>query len=187
MPKLRHLRVMLPLILFLALPFQAHATLLEEEKRVEIDKLLKIFQTRQLSDLIAQNLTQSMMYALSQKYGKLDGAVGHIIFDEAKVIMYEEFILNGKLNDIFYNLYDEYYTAAQLRDLVRFYNSSAGRRLLEVGDSIQRRSMEHAKKHAATFGRRAQERIQKRLEQTSKTLSQADEEAKNEQKNSTKP
>lgn len=177
MPKLKYLTTVLPFIVLLAIPHGARAAVLEEEKRIQIDLLLEIFKTRQLSNLIAQNLTQSMLHAISQKYGKIDGAVGNIIFDEAKKIMYEQFILNGKLNDIFYELYDKYYTAEQLKELVRFYQSPTGRRLIAVGDSIQQRSLEEATKHAATFGASAQQRIQERLEKTIEALKKAEQEA----------
>ena len=145
---------------------------LEAEKREPVDELLEIMQTRSLSDLMARNLTYSMVQALNQKYGHLDRAVSEIIYQEAKVIMYEEYILSGKLNDIFYDLYDEYYTAAELRALVEFYKSPAGRRTLEIGDAISRRSMNAAREHAISFGPRAQERIQKKLEQASLAIAE---------------
>jgi len=160
-------------IVLLASSWSAGAELLEPEKREPIDELIQIFQTRQLSTLIAQNLTQTTMASLTKRYGQLDQAVSDIIFDEAKTLMYEQFILNGKLNDIFYSLYDEYYTAKQLRDLVKFYRSPTGKRVLEVGDQISRKSMQMAQAHAREILPDVQLRIKARLEKTLKQIEQA--------------
>lgn len=153
--------------------FTTGALALEAEKREPIDELLDIMESRKLSDLMARNLTFTMVKALAGKYGNLDRAVADIIYQEAQAIMYEQYILSGKLNDIFYDLYDEYYTAEELQALVRFYKSPAGRRMLEVGDRISTRSIDAAREHAMSFGPMAQKRIQKKLEEASSALAES--------------
>lgn len=156
-----------------SLLFSSAALALEAEKREPIDQLLDIMEARKLSDLMARNLTFTMVKALAVKYGQLDRAVADIIYQEAKVIMYEQYIISGKLNDIFYDLYDEYYTAEELRALVKFYKSPTGRRVLEVGDKISTRSLDAAREHAKRFGPMAQKRIQEKLEQASDILKES--------------
>lgn len=157
----------LVLLTCLTLTLTPTAKAIENEKRIEIDALIALFDTRQLTTLMANALTYQMTQSLSQKYGQLDKAVGDLILTEASVIMYEEYVLNGKLNDIFYDLYDEYYTAEQLRELVAFYETPTGKLTLSAGPAISRRSMAQAKQHAASIGPKINQRIEAKLRQAS--------------------
>lgn len=159
-------------ILFLLITGQSLA--LEKEKRYAVDDILDATNARQLSDLLARNFTYSMMQALTEKYGKLDRIIADVVYEEAKVIMYEQYIINGKLNDIFYDLYDEYFTASELRTLAEFYRSSAGRRFLQVNQALSSRSMQMAQEHTETFILDAQERVRLKLKKLVESAEAAD-------------
>jgi len=143
----------------------------DEVKAEAVDELMKIMETRKLSGLMAQALTSQLAQMLQKQAGKsLDKAVLDIIYAEAQVIMYEKYILNNKLREIFYKLYDEYYTRDQLLEVLAFYKSPAGKRTLEVGSQISQRSMVLAQEFGATFSEEAQQRIMRKLRDVSEQL-----------------
>jgi len=162
------------LILGIILTGTVSARNIPEDKRVEIDKFLALTGASQLTNLMANALTRQILQPLEQKYGPVDPAMIQVIFSEAKTIMYEEFTLNNKLNDIFYDLYDEYFTSDQMKELVRFYSSPTGKIAQRGMQDISQRSMVEAKKHATTLGPKIQQRLVDRLDKIGLVWEQAE-------------
>jgi len=142
--------------LFLA---SAHATQLSKTKRALIDEMLVINGTANLVPLMSAKLTREIIMSLSQKNGPVDKRFVSIVHAEVKTIMYEEFVLSNKLNDIFYSLYDEFFSEQQMRELVNFYSSATGKRASQFLPELSKRSMEQAKEHARLIGSKVQARM----------------------------
>lgn len=171
-------RLFLLLGMILCISFN-HARAYDEVKAQAVDELMQIMETRKLSGLMAQALTSQLAQMLQKQAGKpLDKAVLDIIYAEAQVIMYEKYILNNKLREIFYKLYDEYYTRDQLLEVLAFYKSPAGQRTLEIGNQLSQRSMTMAQEFGATFSEEAQKRIMRKLKEVSEQIEASEQKRK---------
>ncbi len=164
-------------ISFLLLPFiicinNTWAEPITPEKRKLVDQLLEINQTAKLIPLMTSGLSNQILAALSKGSNSVDKDLQKIVYSEVKTVMREEFVLNNKLNDIFYGLYDEYFSVSQMQDLVNFFNSSAGQQLMKHSIDISKRSQNEAKTHAKAIGPIVQKRVMKLLDSMEEELSQ---------------
>jgi len=150
------------------------ARTIPEDKRVLIDELLEMTGAKRASNLMANKLTQELVQMLAAKNGSVDRAVVAIINKEAQTIMYEEFILNNKLYDVMYDLYDEYFTLDDMREILKFYRSSTGQRALRFLPAIQQRSMQIVREYAVSLSPKIQSRIQGRLKEVKTALDEAE-------------
>jgi len=166
---------MLARILVTLLPFIFNANLalanqISPQKRDLVDQLLVINQTENLIPLMASSLTGQIVTAISRNKGPIDDNLKLAIHNEVKTAVHEQFVLSNKLNDIFYGLYDEYFSISQMQDIVNFYNSPAGKQLRKKTGEITLRSQEQAKIHAKTIGPIVQKRLLKMLDNIDKDL-----------------
>ena len=138
------------------------------EKRELIDIIIEQTGASKFVPLMTGQLTNEIITLLQSKDVTVDRNLATLIQKEAKTVMYEEFILSNKFNDIFYELYDEYFTAKQLKVIAAFYESTAGSRILKVMPDISRRSMELAQEHSQGIGLKVQQRLMKRFDEAEK-------------------
>ena len=159
-----HMSRIAPLVFCLIFQsFSTFASDQEDEKSKAIDTLMEILDARQITTYIAQIFTSQLMKRLEEKSGKLDRAVAEIVYSESQVIMYENFIANGKIREIVHKAYGEHYTTEELKALVAFYQSSLGKKMLSTGEQVTISTMQQAKDHAVTFAPQAQERVLNKL------------------------
>lgn len=162
------------IIFFLSITLFAglsQARVLEPEKRALIDQMLELSGGDQVTDYMAQMLSIQMISMLQKQFGQIDEAVAHIVLDEAKTIMYEEYVLNNRMNEIFYALYDEAFSIEDLQAMTEFFATDLGKRALRELPMISGKSQQQAKEHGKTIGPKAQARIMERLKKLSQELS----------------
>jgi hypothetical protein len=152
----------------------AQARPIPEDKRVLIDDILKQTGTANVIPLMTNQLVGEILAVLKKKEVPLDQNLVALVQSEAKTVMYEEFILSNKFNEIFYALYDEHFSTKQLNEISRFYNSAAGQRALKAMPDISRRSMEQAKEHSRGIGTKVQQRLMKRFDEHEEQQKQAE-------------
>jgi len=157
----RILVILLPLIFSIQ---HATAKQISPKKRDLVDQILVINQTANLIPLMTSSLTGKIITAISRSRGPIGNDLKLIIHKEVKTAIKEQFVLNNKFNDIFYGLYDEYFSISQMQDIVDFYNSPAGKQLIKHTGNITIRSQEQAKAHAKTVGPIIQKRLLKRFD-----------------------
>jgi len=109
------------------------ANQISPQKRDLVDQLLVINQTDNLIPLMTSSLTGQIVTAISRNKGPIDDSLKLAIHNEVNTAVHEQFVLSNKLNDIFYGLYDEYFSTSQMQDIVNFYNSPAGKQLRKNG------------------------------------------------------
>ncbi len=168
------MKITLALMLCLLMVNAAHARKIQEEKRVLIDQVLELTGAQQITKLLSQTLTKEIIGKMHEKYGQVDRAVVAIVFAEAERIMYEDFILNNKLNDILYDLYDESFSLKQMQEITEFYSSPTGIKMIAAMPSISQRSMEAARQHAGTLSEKIYQRINERLESAREAIERAE-------------
>lgn len=150
----------------------ALANQINPKKRDVVDQLLIINQTDNLVSLMTTSLTKQIAAAVAKNRGPLDNNLMLTIHNEVKNAMHEQFVLNNKLNNIFYGLYDTHFSTEQLQSIVDFFNSPAGKQLRKKTGEITVKSQEQAKAHARTVGPIVQQRLLKILDNIDKDLKQ---------------
>ncbi len=171
------------LLCCLLLSSNIHARAIPEEKRVLIDEFLEMTGADRLTGLLAGKLTHELVSMISQKNGQLDRAVVAIIQKESQTIVYEEFVLNNKLQDIMYDLYDEYFTLQDMKNIVTFYKSPTGQRAMQHMPMISRRSMELTQEHARSLAPKIHARISQRFEEVRNALADSEEDTETSENN----
>jgi len=144
------------------------ARTLPEDKRAAIDQILSLNNTVQLLPLMSSAISGQIIRAMSQRNGEIDQNLIELTQAEVKSAVHEEFVLKNTLNEIFYQLYDEYFTTEQLQEIAKFNASEAGKRLNEYGVKISQRSMIEAKEAAKTIGAIVHKRMLKKLDKIEK-------------------
>lgn len=159
----------------------AHARPIADDKRVVIDEILSQTGTANVISLMTRQLAGEILDVLKNKNVPLDQNLVALVQTESNTVMYEEFILSNKFNEIFYELYDEYFSTEQLKDLAAFYRSSAGKRSLSVMSEISRRSMEQAQEHSKGIGLKVQQRLMQRFDEYEQQIEKTETTTKNKQ------
>lgn len=144
---------------------QTEARVIPDSKRQLIDTIMKLTGTAQALPLMTNQLSGEILGMLKAKNVEIDQNLILLVQKEAKTVVYEEFVLSNKFNEIFYELYDEYFSEAQLKDIAAFYESSAGKRLLIAMPDISRRSIDKAQEHSKGMGLKVQQRLMKRFDE----------------------
>ena len=152
-------RTLLALLPFIFSTNFVFAKPISTQKRVLVDQILAINQTSNLVPLMSSSLTGKIIEAISRSRGPIDDDLKVVIHKEVQKAVHEQFVLNNKLNDNFYGLYDEYFSISQMQEIVSFYNSPAGKQLLKHSADISQRSMAQAKVQAKKVGPIVQERL----------------------------
>jgi len=65
-----------------------------------------------------------------------------LIEDEVMSLMREELIDSGALGEMSYPIYDKYLTLSELQELLRFYKTAIGQKLISVMPKITREAMQ---------------------------------------------
>lgn len=163
--KFKAVLVLLGFITAFAFSAYAQARVIAPEKRELIDQIIQQTGTAKILPLMTKQLVSEILKLLQSKEVNIDNSLVALVQKEANTVMYEEFVLSNKFNEIFYALYDEYFTAGQLKTIVTFYDSSAGARLLTVMPQISQRSMALAQEHSQGIGLKVQQRLMKRFDE----------------------
>jgi hypothetical protein len=166
------MKALLLCFLFIFSSQTAYSAVIDKEKREMIDEMMRYSDSEQLVSYMASMLTIQMLEVLTKHHGNLDQAVADIIQDEAKTLMYEEYIVNNTLNEIFYELYDENFSTEEMKEMLAFFSTKTGQHVLKTLPKIAAQSQALAKAHAKKVGPKIQMRIQKRLKEASKAVNE---------------
>jgi len=145
------------------------AAVLFNEKRELVDEMLKLNGTPKLVDLMTASLSGQIIAVLSKQKGTVDKMLAGLVQSEVKNSMYENFVLNNKFNEIFYTLYDDYFTTEELHEMVDYYHSAAGKKELKYMSVISNKSMQEAKAQAKVVAGEVYKRLLEKIDTAAKT------------------
>jgi len=86
----------------------------------------------QASDSYASAIAPQLGAILKQKNPNIAQEEIYQVLNELSVVLKEEVYENGFYEEIYWPLYDKFFTLEELRSIVSFNNSPAGQKLLEV-------------------------------------------------------
>lgn len=150
-----------------------------EAKRKAIDSILQQTGAKNALNLMSRQLTAEILEVLRSKNVPLNEDLILLVDQEARTVIYEDFILNNQFNEIFYALYDEYFTLEELEEIANFYTSKTGKRLLVLMPEISRRSLEASQEKSKGIGYKVQQRLMQRFDEAEQKIKSAQEQAQN--------
>lgn len=132
------------------------------EKEAAVRELMQAVQAEQLMDQISAHLIPRMTDLFVSANPQFP--------DKVKTIVREEFnTLAIKMTPImtkyFVAIWGNYFDIDEIQELIAFYETPLGQKLVRLQPEIMQRSMEDGAKVGQVFGRRAAERIIDRLRQ----------------------
>lgn len=137
--------------------------LTDEKKRV-IDEMLEITGALKVSEMMGTAVANQMISALSKQNGSVDPKMVEVIQDEIGKIMHDEFIANGFINQMSYDIYHKYFTTAELKEVVAFYKTPTGGKMASLLPQISQEGMMRGQKHGESLGPTIQSRLKARFE-----------------------
>jgi len=147
--------------LFFCIAAQAEA--LTGKKRELMDVMLEVNKTSTIVQQMKDNLTRTILMSVADDQGEVDRGLATMVEKEVANVLYEDFMLNNKLNDIYYSLYDEYFSEEQLQKIVQFFDSPSGKLFQKHMPVITKRGMTITQEEAQNSVYTVQERITKNL------------------------
>ena len=149
--------------LILVAPLAAAEELTEAKKQV-IDELLEVTGALEVGEIMGNAVSAEMISLLMQQQGQVEPALVSIIQDEVNSIMHEQFIANGFINEMSYELYHKYFTLEELTEVVAFYKTPTGRKIADKLPQLTQESMLAGQRHAESLGPLIQQRLLARLQ-----------------------
>jgi hypothetical protein len=161
------------LLLSITVFAEAQTRPVSDAKRKAIDSIMQLTGTKNALSLMSQQLTAEILGVLQTKNVPMNEDLIKLIDHEAKKVIYEDFVLNNQFNDIFYALYDEYFSVEELKEIERFYNSPTGKRLLAAMPEISSRSLEISREKSRGIGAKVQQRLMQRFDEAEQRIQAA--------------
>jgi len=156
--------------------FGVQAESLTDNKRELMDYMLDVNKTVTIVQQMKDSLTRTILLSVADDQGEVDRGLATMVEKEVANALYEDFILNNRLKDIYYGLFDEYFSEQQLQEIVQFYESTSGKLFVKNMPDIIKRGTEEIQKEAQDSVYTVQERITKNLADFRKRME--DQEAK---------
>ncbi len=129
-----------------------------EQKKADIAHLLEVTQTAQLGPRIASAVAAQSLDSIRARYPEMPQELVDTLVKEVQVIFAES-------ADTFLamtaTLYDKYYSAEEIRELIQFYSTAVGRKSIEVMPALMADSMTMAQEWTASLLPKIQQRLKK--------------------------
>lgn len=148
---------LLAAVLLAALP--AHAV--EPSKQADIEHLLDITGAMALAQQMSAASVAELTRMLRHARPDIPERVLRVVATEVDAVVAENV---ADLRTRIVPLYDEYFSADEIRELIAFYSSGVGRRTVEVMPQLMGRSMEAGKQWGESLGPLIEARVTERLQ-----------------------
>ncbi len=138
---------------------------ISDSKKLLIDKLLvqmgqsAIDSGKLFSDLFINNI----ITVLKQTKPDINPKAFDIVEQEVKLIINENFVHSSVLSEMMYPIYGSKFSESELKELIAFYNTPLGRKLIRVLPALTREGMQAGKKLGQSLGPKIEKRIIARL------------------------
>jgi len=133
----------------------------DSAKRLLIDELL--VQTGQSAKdtgkLFSNVFIEQMTTALKQAKPNIDPKAFDVIEQEVKLIIDEALLKDNIMADILYPIYSSRFSEEELKELIAFYKTPLGKKLLQNMPAITQEAMQAGQKFGQSLGPKIQERI----------------------------
>ena len=161
------MRISRIIILCLCLLIVASGSYCEEltqEKINAIKELMSITGSTQLAEIVGKAVFQKMANSVQETNPEIDPRALKIIEEELTSLMREETGEKGSFQQVIYPIYNKYLTLDEIREIIRFYKTPAGKKIISVLPNMMQESMQATQPWANSLMPRLQQRVLARFE-----------------------
>lgn len=119
------------ILALLTLPATAQDSAIDPDKQAAIEELMRVTGALQVGEQFGQAMTQQMTTVLQQTCPDIHPRALVIVTKEVQVVMAAE-TASGSIENLFFPLYDKYFTLAEIQGLLDFYETEIGKKSIEV-------------------------------------------------------
>ncbi|MBN2121326.1 MAG: DUF2059 domain-containing protein [Candidatus Omnitrophica bacterium] len=148
-------------ILFLVLSFSSFAQTdeLSQEKKADIKKLLEITNALQISQQIGDFFNAQMTQQIKLLNPQISPERFEIIRQEVDKVVAEAMYEEDGYVGLTTKLYHKYYTHKDIKEIIKFYQSEVGKKVIKVTPALLQESMVVGQ----IWGKRLEPRIKERI------------------------
>lgn len=129
------------IVLFLVLSIAFTTNTFSKDKTEDLKELIDLMQVEKM----VEGKITAMIPMMKQQMGKtFEGESGERIFNEYMVVLIEETkVMTNKLvdNEVI-AIYDKHFTHKEIKEMIKFYKSSIGQKMLEKNQDITQEMMD---------------------------------------------
>jgi uncharacterized protein len=139
-------------------------------KEADIIKLMTMTGTSALAAQSANAIMEKMIDDFKKTRPDLGDRITLIVKDEMKMVINEATVKNS-FYDMFFPIYDKYFSHDDIRGLIKFYNSDLGKKIIRVLPQFSSESMNAGLKWGEALVPVARERLTERFKKEGIDLS----------------
>ena len=140
------------------------AEVFTKEKKQAIDELVAITGALEVSEMLGKAVANQVIAAMMQQNQSVDKQTIAIIQDEIGSVMYDEFIANGFLINMLYELYHKHFSTLELQEIVAFYKTDTGKKMANLLPELTQEGMQAGQLHGQSLGPTIERRLRARFE-----------------------
>lgn len=150
------------LVLALLLCPFAHAQVaeLDAAKRADIEQLLTLMQATDMAKASMGQVALQIIRQQQNQNSKFTDEHAKALLEAQQAVVNENL---GVLNELFVQIYHRHIGAEDIRQMLAFYRSDAGQRLLQALPALTRESIEAGMQFGRLLGPKIEQRVQERL------------------------
>jgi len=152
-------RIMLVVLLSCALGRVATADDLTDGKSADIKRLMEITGAANMGVLFGTEVSRQMFQTLKAARPEISDRAMTVIEKEINSLLAEEISRPGGLMDRVIPIYSKYYSQAEIRELLAFYQSPIGKKTIQVLPKVASESMVAGRQWGQSLGPELKKRV----------------------------
>lgn len=151
-------------IAYLLTPTLGHCEELTSAKKEAIKALMQVSGEAQFVEIIGNNLIRKIARTIEGTQPDIDPKVFYMVKEECKAVIHEEYVIKESYQPYFYPIYHKYLTFEEIKELINFYKTPLGRKLVAVTPKLAKESINAEKLWAQQIlGPKFEKRISSRF------------------------
>ena len=144
----------------LAFSMPSFAEELSPAKRADIEKLLEVTGALAVGQQMGSAVVGQMTQVLHQARPDIPAEVLNVLPEEVNAVIGANL---GAFKAIIIPIYHKYYTASDIKEMLRFYSTPLGQKMIRVMPTLVNESMQAGQQWGQSMGPEIQKRIKARL------------------------
>jgi uncharacterized protein len=158
------LRGFLIAVLLVCLPSATFAQeTLTEEKKADIAKVLEMTGALKMVEQMTNFMITSITGSLRRANPSLPEQAVSIVNEETKAAFSERLSGEGGFIEMMYPVYNKHFTHEDIKQLIQFYSSPLGKKLIETSPALMQDSMQAGTQWGAGIGASIEQKVMDRL------------------------
>ena len=117
---------------YLLTPTLGYCEELFPAKKEAMKELMQVSGEAQMAELNANYVARRFILNLKNSKPDIDSKVFDIAKEECKTVIHEEIVIKESYQPYFYHIYHKYFTFEEIKELIQFYKTPLGRRLVAI-------------------------------------------------------